>query len=80
MNDTLNQLLGYVPDPPSTLADNWQTAFIWLALGIIVFACLALFYGFRQGIQGKHVNKGMLPFIKWPLLFASAGFNVFFTY
>ncbi|MGB0848715.1 MAG: hypothetical protein ACPGSM_18425 [Thiolinea sp.] len=80
MNDTLNQLLGYVPDPPPTLVDNWQTAFVWLALAIIAFAVIALFYGFKQGLQGKHVNKGMLPFIKWPLLFASAGFNVFFTY
>lgn len=82
MNDqtALDKVLGYVPDPPQALVDNWQTAFIWLAMGIIVFALIALFFGIKRGIQGKHVNKGMLPYVKWPLLFASAGFNVFFTY
>jgi len=80
MNDTLNQILGYVPDPPPTLTDNWQTAFIWLALCVIVFALIALYVNLRRGLQGQSVNKGMLPFIKWPLLFASAGFNIFFTY
>ena len=77
---TLNSLLGYVPDPPQSLVDNWQTAFIWLAMGIIIFALIALWFGFKRGVEGKHVNKGMLPYVKWPLLFASAGFNVFFTY
>nr|CAA6801553.1 MAG: Unknown protein [uncultured Thiotrichaceae bacterium] len=82
MNNTsvIDRALGYVPDPPQALIDNWQTAFIWLALGIIVFALLVLFSSIRRGLQGKHVNKGMLPFVKWPLLFASAGFNIFFTY
>ena len=79
-NSALDQILGYVPDPPASLINNWQTAFIWLALGIIAFALLSLFFGIRRGMQGKHVNKGMLPYVKWPLLFASAGFNVFFTY
>lgn len=77
---TLNQILDLVPDPPQVMVDNWQTAFIWLAMGIVVFALIALYFGIRRGIQGKHVNKGMLPYVKWPLLFASAGFNVFFTY
>ncbi len=77
---TLDHILGYVPDPPQALIDNWQTAFIWLSVCIIGFALIALFLNFKRGVQGKHVNKGMLPFIKWPLLFASAGFNVFFTY
>lgn len=79
-NSTLNNLIGYVPDPPQSLIDNWQTAFIWLAMGIIIFALIALWFGFKRGVEGKHVNKGMLPYVKWPLLFASAGFNVFFTY
>ena len=76
----LDKILGYVPDPPQQLVDNWQTAFIWLAMGIVTFALIALFFGIKRGVQGKHVNKGMLPYVKWPLLFASAGFNVFFTY
>lgn len=76
----LDNILNFVPDPPEALINNWQTAFIWLALGIVVFALLALYLGIRRGMQGKHVNKGMLPYVKWPLLFASAGFNVFFTY
>ncbi|MGB0848886.1 MAG: hypothetical protein ACPGSM_19285 [Thiolinea sp.] len=75
--NALDKVLGYVPDPPQSLVDNWQTAFIWLAMGIILFALLALFFGFKRAAQGKHVNKGMLPYVKWPLLFASAGFNVF---
>lgn len=78
--NALDKILGYVPDPPQQLVDNWHTAFIWLAMGIIVFALVALFFGLKRGVQGKAVNKGMLPYVKWPLLFASAGFNVFFTY
>lgn len=78
--NALDSLLNFVPDPPEALIDNWQTAFIWLALSIILFALISLYFGIRRGIQGKHVNKGMLPYVKWPLLFASAGFNIFFTY
>lgn len=77
---TLDKILGYVPDPPPALVDNWQTAFIWLAVGVVVFTFILLFFNFKRAMQGKQVNKGMLPFIKWPLLFASAGFNIFFTY
>ena len=80
MNDTLDQILGRVPNPPPALADNWETAFLWLALCVVLFALAALYVNLRRGLQGQSVNKGMLPFIKWPLLFASAGFNVFFTY
>jgi vacuolar-type H+-ATPase subunit I/STV1 len=82
-NTLLNEILGLVPSPQAAtggLVDNWQTAFLWLATGIVVFALIALYFGFKRGLRGEHVNKGMLPYIKWPLLFASAGFNVFFTY
>ena len=82
-NNLLNEILGLVPSPEaatSGLIDNWQTAFLWLATGIILFALIALYFGFKRGLRGEHVNKGMLPYVKWPLLFASAGFNIFFTY
>lgn len=81
MNDTyLDQLLGKAPEAGLNLIDNWQAAFIWLVVGIIAFALISLFMGFKRVAKGENVNKGMLPYVKWPLLFASAGFNVFFTY
>ena len=81
MNNTnLNALLGNVPEVGTGLINNWQTAFIWLVIGIIAFALIALFFGIKRVSKGENVNKGMLPYVKWPLLFASAGFNVFFTY
>ena len=63
--------------------DNLTAYVLWAVVGVIAFAFVSLFFGFKQVVQGKKVskvNKGMLPFVKWPLLFASAGFNVFFTY
>lgn len=79
--NALDEILGKSPLPSAdSLIDNWQTAFIWLVLGIIVFALIALIFGIRRVAKGENVNKGMLPYVKWPLLFASAGFNVFFTY
>lgn len=81
MNNTdLNALLGNAPEVGKGLINNWQTAFIWLVVGIIIFALIALFFGLKRVARGENVNKGMLPYVKWPLLFASAGFNVFFTY
>lgn len=78
---TLDEILGNTALPSTdTLIDNWQTAFIWLVLGVIAFAFIALVFGIKRAARGENVNKGMLPYVKWPLLFASAGFNVFFTY
>lgn len=80
-NDLINQITGKVSGAvPPALFDNWQTAFIWLVVAIVVFAFVLLFLNFKRLAKGQNVNKGALPFIKWPLLFASAGFNVFFTY
>jgi hypothetical protein len=82
-NPLLNEIPGLLPSPSAAtggLIDNWQTAFLWLATGIVVFALITLYFGFKRALKGEHVNKGMLPYIKWPLLFASAGFNIFFTY
>ena len=76
--DQLTGKIGEVATP--ALFDNWQTAFIWLVVAIIAFALIALMINFKRLAKGQNVNKGALPFIKWPLLFASAGFNVFFTY
>ena len=81
MNNTyLDELLGKAPEAGASLINNWQAAFIWLVIGIIAFALVALFFGLKRVSRGENVNKGMLPYVKWPLLFASAGFNVFFTY
>lgn len=63
--------------------DNITAYVIWGVIIIIAIAFVTLFFGFKQVLKGEKiskVNKGMLPFVKWPLLFASAGFNVFFTY
>lgn len=85
MNDNplLNEIIGLVPSPEVATGgfiDNWQTAFLWIASGVVLFAVIALYFNVKRAAQGKHVNKGALPYIKWPLLIASAGFNIFFTY
>jgi len=63
--------------------DNLTAYVIWGVIIVIAIAFITLFFGFKQVLKGEKIskiNKGMLPFVKWPLLFASAGFNVFFTY
>ena len=76
-NNALNEILGTVAVQPPPLFDNWMTAFLWLVAGLVIFALIALYLNFKRAVAGKHVNKGALPYIKWPLLLASAGFNVF---
>lgn len=63
--------------------DNFFAFAIWAVILVVGIAFVTLFFGFKQVLRGGKVSKSsknMLPFVKWPLLFASAGFNIFFTY
>ena len=57
-----------------------MNTFILIALAVIILAALALFLYAKRLASGEPANASLLLMVKWPLLFASAGFNCFFTY
>ena len=61
-------------------ANNLYTFFIWGTVGLIVFAFLYLYFNLKKATQGEKPKGSFIPVITWALLFASAGFNVLFTY
>lgn len=73
-NININELLG------NNAQSNLYAFAIWGTVGLIVFAVIYLFYGAKKVKKGEKPSGAMATIIKWALLFASAGFNVFFTY
>jgi len=76
MQTDINNIFGTV----GTSADNLYTFFIWGTVGLVVFAFLYLYFNFKKVKEGGKPKGSFIPYIKWALLFASAGFNIFFTY
>lgn len=67
-------------EAPDQTWSNLTTIAMWAVVAIIGLSFYVLGRGIKQVLNGKKVDKGMIPYVKWPLLFASAGFNVFFTF
>ena len=57
-----------------------MNTFLLIALAVIGLGAIALYSYAKRLASGEPANASLLLMVKWPLLFASAGFNCFFTY
>ena len=84
MSEELKKAMGLAVEsasPSAVTSYDWYSTIMSVLSLIIVFAIIYLALSFKRHKQGKgQPSKGAIGIIKWLLLLASAGFNVFFTY